>query len=132
MSILVLISRVTIGFNVAGERRSRRAERVEDSGQQLIASRHRDEVRVDLETRQPGVIRDQTASRSTIGKRPPLIQRRVVVNVRGEAEATAIGAGLVGGVERVAGNPETVDEDRLRRNGRGLNEHKGREGTENS
>jgi len=87
-------------------------------------------MNVDLETRQTGVIGDQTAPRSAIGERPPLIQRRVVVDIREEAKPAAIRARLIGGIERVAGDHETIDEDRLRRDGRGLPKGEDRERAE--
>ena len=87
-------------------------------------------MHIDLEARQPGVVRDQTAPGSAIEQCPPLIQCRVVVDVGEEAEASAVGAWLVRSVESVTRDPETVDEDRLSRSGGGLPKGEDREGTE--
>ena len=87
-------------------------------------------VDVDREPIQTGRIGDQAAAGSAIGQRPPLIAVGLVVDIREETEPAAVRARLIRGVEGVAGNPETVDEDRLRRDGRGLHEREGRESAE--
>ena len=79
----------------------------------------RDGMHLDVEALHAHGVVDQAAARAAIGERPPFVAHRIEVEIRELAEASGVGAGDAGGVERVAGDDDAVDEGRLRRRGGG-------------
>ena len=71
-------------------------------------------VDVNREALHARVVVDHAAAGAAVGERPPLVAIGVVVDVGKEAEPSGVRLGVAGGIERVAGDDQAVDERRLR------------------
>ena len=70
-------------------------------------------IDVDREALDAGAIADKSAARTAVRQRPPLVSRRVVVDIREETESSSVRARLARRVQTASWNNNAVDEGGL-------------------